>query len=66
MRSFVIWSVVLWAIAETACNKEPKPLEQGKTPQEAMQDTAQKPPAMPPGKEDLKSQNLKSRISLAD
>ncbi|KKK80247.1 hypothetical protein LCGC14_2825390, partial [marine sediment metagenome] len=36
MKNFVIWSVVLLAMATTACNKAPKPAEPGKTPQKSV------------------------------
>jgi formylglycine-generating enzyme required for sulfatase activity len=35
MRYFVIGCIVLLAMVGTACNKEPKPLEEGKAPHEA-------------------------------
>ena len=35
VRNFVIASIVLFAMAGTACNKEPKPSEAGKAPNEA-------------------------------
>ena len=35
MKNFVIWSVVLLAMAATACNKAPKPAGPGKAPQKS-------------------------------
>ena len=35
MRTFVIWAIVLLAVAGTACNKEPRPSQQDKVTQEA-------------------------------
>jgi formylglycine-generating enzyme required for sulfatase activity len=44
MRNFVIASIVLFAMAGTACNKEPKPSKEGKAPNEAGADGEAKSP----------------------
>ena len=44
MRNFVLWCVVLFAMAGTACNKEPKPSKEGKAPNEAGADGEAKSP----------------------
>ncbi len=44
MRNFVIASIVLFAMAGTACNKEPKPSKEGKAPNKAGADGEAKSP----------------------
>ena len=47
MRNCVIWSVVLLAMVGTACNNDPKPLEQRKAAQESDAGSKTKGPAEP-------------------